>query len=421
MIRIASSHTSRSSFRVTRWKWVRASPVSRAAQIQQIADTMAKHRPGTILYALGMTQHTTGVQGIRGFTILQLLLGNVGKPGSGVNALRGEPNVQGACDMGVLNNYMPGYLNYPAHTEPTLAEYTKKNGTGDRKYLVNMLKAFYGDAATPENDFGYTLAAQAQCPKGLRHHSIFEDALAGKLKMLWVVGQNPAVTTPNLKLMFDGMAKLEMLVVQEIWETETATFWRRPGVDPKSIATEVILLPAAFFMEKNGTITNSGGMVQWRHAAVKPPGQAKPDGEIVDLVFRRVRELVNDSTEERDVILKNAFWTYTTAEDVLREINGRALRDIPDSGLKTGDLVKKISDLQPDGSTSCGVLDLRGRVWWRSQSLQTARLANGPGRSGSLSELRMDLAEQHAHPLQPRFLRSSWQAISRIQAYRLVG
>jgi formate dehydrogenase major subunit len=150
------------------------------------------------------------------------------------------------------------------------------------------------------------------------------------------------------------MAKLEMLVVQEIWETETATFWCRPGVDPKSIATEVVLLPASFFMEKNGTISNSGGMVQWRHAAVKPPGEAKPDGEIVDLIFRRVRELVKDSTDQKDLILKNAFWTYTTAEDVLREINGRALRDIPDSKLKTGDLVNKVSDLQPDGSTSCG-------------------------------------------------------------------
>ena len=150
------------------------------------------------------------------------------------------------------------------------------------------------------------------------------------------------------------MAKLETLVVQEIWETETATFWRRPGVDPKSISTEVILLPAAFFMEKNGTISNSGGMVQWRHAAVKPPGQAKPDGEIVDLVFRKVRDLVKDSKEPRDEIIRKAFWTYTTAEDVLREINGYALRDNPETGLKAGDLVRKISDLRADGSTSSG-------------------------------------------------------------------
>jgi formate dehydrogenase major subunit len=325
-----------------------------AAQIEKIAETMAKNRPGTILYALGMTQHTTGVQGIRAFTILQLLLGNVGKPGSGVNALRGEPNVQGACDMGVLNNYMPGYLNYPAHTEPSLSEYTKRNGTGDRKFLVNTLKAFYGDAATPENDFAYTWLPKRNAAKDYGTFSIFEDALAGSMKLLWIVGQNPAVTTPNLKLTFEAMAKLDMLVVQEIWETETADFWRRPGADPKSIATEVILLPAAFFMEKNGTISNSGGMVQWRYAAVKPPGQAKPDGEIVDLVFRRVRDLVRDSTDPKDEIIKKSSWNYTTAEDVLREINGRALRDIPGANLKAGDLVNRVADLQPDGSTASG-------------------------------------------------------------------
>jgi formate dehydrogenase major subunit len=325
-----------------------------AAQIQKIAETMAKNRPGTILYALGMTQHTTGVQGIRAFTILQLLLGNVGKPGSGVNALRGEPNVQGACDMGVLNNYMPGYLNYPAHTEPTLVEYTKRNGTGDRKFLVNTLKSFYGDAATPDNDFAYAWLPKRNATKDYGTFSIFEDALAGAMKLLWIVGQNPAVTTPNLKMTLEALAKVETLVVQEIWETETADFWRRPGVDPKSIATEVILLPAAFFMEKNGTISNSGGMVQWRYAAVKPPGQAKPDGEIVDLVFRRVRDLVHDSTDAKDEIIKKASWNYTTAEDVLREINGRALRDIPGANLKAGDLVNRVGDLQSDGSTASG-------------------------------------------------------------------
>ena len=257
-----------------------------ADQIRQIAEMMAKNRPGSILYALGMTQHTTGVQGIRSFTILQLLLGNIGKPGGGVNALRGEPNVQGACDMAVLYNYMPGYLNSASNAEPTIYDYVRKNGIADSRYLVNTLKAFFGEAATAENDYAYAWLPKRNASKDYGTMPMFEDALAGKLKLLWIVGQNPAVTVPNLKLTFDAMAKLETLVVQEIWETETAAFWRRPGVDPKSISTEVILLPAAFFMEKNGTISNSGGMVQWRHAAVKPPGQAKPDGEIVDLVFR---------------------------------------------------------------------------------------------------------------------------------------
>jgi len=323
-------------------------------QIQQIAETFAKHRPGSILYALGMTQHTTAVQGIRAFTILQLLLGNMGKPGGGVNALRGEPNVQGACDMALLHNYLPGYLNYPLHTEPTLAAWTQNNGTARKRWLVNLLKAFFGDAATPENDFGYEWLPKKNAAKDYSSIGIFESALAGTMKMLWIVGQNPAVSSPNLKVVFEGLDKLDMLVVQEIWETETAAFWKRPGVDPKTIQTEVLLLPASFFMEKNGSVTNSGAMVQWRHAAVKPPGSAMPDGEIVDFVFRRVRDLVHDSKDPKDDIIKKAFWTYTTAEDVLREINGRALKDLPALGLKAGDLVNKTGDLQPDGSTSSG-------------------------------------------------------------------
>jgi len=325
-----------------------------AAQIQKIAETMANNRPGCIMYALGMTQHTTGVQGIRAFTVLQLLLGNVGKPGSGVNALRGEPNVQGACDMAVLHNYMPGYLNYPMSSEPTLAAWTLNNGTLRRKFLINTLKAFYGDAATAENDFAYEWLPKKGAAVDYSASGIFESALAGKMKMLWIVGQNPAVSSPNLNLVFDALGKLDMLVVQEIWETETAAFWRRPGADPKSISTEVLLLPASFFMEKQGTISNSGGIVQWRYAGVKPPGESKPDGAVVDLVFRRVRDLVKDSTEPRDEIIRKAFWTYTTAEDVLREINGRVLHDVPAKNLKAGDYVGKIADLQPDGSTSCG-------------------------------------------------------------------
>jgi formate dehydrogenase major subunit len=331
-----------------------------AAQITQIAEMMAKNRPGTILYALGMTQHTTGVQGIRAFTILQLMLGNLGKPGSGVNALRGEPNVQGACDMGVLNNYLPGYMDYPSHTEPTLEAWTKKNGTSDRRFLINMLKAFYSDSATPENDFGYGWLPKKSAAKNYGTLQIFEDALAGKMKLLWVVGQNPAVTTPNLNMTFAGLDKLETLVIHEIWETETAAFWKRPGADPKTIQTEVFLLPAAFFMEKNGTITNSGGLVQWRNAAVKPPGKALPDGQVVDYIFRRVRDLVHESREPKDDPIKKAAWTYLSAEDLLKEMNGFALRDLPESKLKAGDLVTKVADLKGDGSTSSGAWILAG-------------------------------------------------------------
>jgi formate dehydrogenase major subunit len=343
-----------------------------AAQIRLVAETFAKNRPGSILYALGMTQHTTGVQGIRAFTILQLLLGNIGKPGGGVNALRGEPNVQGACDMAVLHNYMPGYLNYPVNSEPTLAAWTDHNGTLRRKFLVNTLKAFFGDEATPENDFRYQWLPKKNPARDYSAMGIFESALAGTMKIAWIIGQNPAVSSPNLRIVFDALDKLEMLVVQDLWETETACFWQRPGVDPKTIQTEVLLLPAAFFMEKNGSITNSGAMVQWRHKAVPAPGMAKPDGEIVDAVFRRVRDLVHDSKDPKDEIINKAFWTYTSAEDVLREINGRALRAIPAAGLEPGDLVSKIGDLQADGSTSSGTWIYAG-VFSKGENLSKRR------------------------------------------------
>jgi formate dehydrogenase major subunit len=320
-----------------------------ADQIRLIAETFANNRPGTILYALGMTQHTVGIQNIRCYGILQMLLGNMGKAGGGVNALRGEPNVQGACDMSVLNGYMFGYLNYPNHDQRTLKDWTKSNGTFRAKFAVNGLKAWFGDAATPENDFGYGWLPKKSAAKDYTLFGIFDAALAGKMRMLWTVGQNPMVTNPNLGLVHEALGKLDMLVVQELWQTETACFWQKPGVDPKAIQTEVVLLPAAYFMEKEGTISGSGRLVQWRHAGVKPPGEAKTDLDIIDAVFRKVRDLYRGSTEEKDRILTRAVWDYPAenkAEAVLKEINGR--------NLKTGEMIGGIAELQADGSTSSG-------------------------------------------------------------------
>jgi formate dehydrogenase major subunit len=331
-----------------------------AAQVREIAETFAKNKPGTILYALGMTQHTVGIQNIRCYGILQMLLGNIGVAGGGVNALRGEPNVQGACDMSVLNGYMFGYLNYPNHDQPTLKAWTKGNGTFRAKMAVNGLKAWFGEVATPDNDFGFGLLPKKSGKKDYSVYGMVDAAYAGTLKMLWVNGQNPMVTNPNLNYVHDALSKLEMLVVQELWETETAAFWQRPGVDPKTIQTEVLLLPAAYFMEKEGTISGSGRMVQWRYQAVKPPGQAKTDIEIIDTAFRRIRDLYKGSSDPRDAAILKGTWDYaqaSLAEDVLKEISGRVHRDVtlPDGKvLKAGDYVARIPDLQADGSTSSG-------------------------------------------------------------------
>jgi formate dehydrogenase major subunit len=170
------------------------------------------------------------------------------------------------------------------------------------------------------------------------------------MKLLYVMGQNPMVTNPNLSFVHDSLSKLEMLVVQDLWETETAAFWQKPGCDAKAIQTEVILLPATYFMEKEGTISGSGRLVQWRYKAVNPPGQARADLEIINDVYKRVRDLYKASTDEKDQLLKLAQWNYeagpSMAEEVLKEINGK--------DFKTGEMIKKIPDLQADGSTSSG-------------------------------------------------------------------
>jgi formate dehydrogenase major subunit len=318
-------------------------------QIKLIADTMVKNRPGTIMYALGMTQHTVAVQNIRCYGILQMLLGNMGKPGGGVNALRGEPNVQGSSDMALLNGYMPGYLNYPNNNEPTLKDWTKNNGTFREKFLINTMKAWFGENATAENDFGYGWLPKKNPTKDASVLGIIEGALTKRTKMLYVIGQNPAVTNPNLKVTLEALGKLDTLVVQELWQTETANFWNRPGVDPKTIQTEVLLLPAAYFMEKEGTIAGSGRMLQWRYKAVNAPGEAKGDLEIFDALMNKVRELYKNSTDPKDLPIQKAAWNYPTqgrAEAVLKEIGG--------FDLKTGLPVNGIADLQPDGTTSSG-------------------------------------------------------------------
>jgi len=223
--------------------------------------------------------------------------------------------------------------------------------------VVNGLKAWFGENATPANEFGYGWLPKRSKARDYGTYGIIDAAHAGDLRTLWVLGQNPMVTNPNLNYVRDAFAKLEFLVVQELWETETAAFWHAPGVDPKAIQTEVLLLPAAYFMEKEGTITNSGGTVQWRYAGVKPPGQARPDLEIIDDVFRRVRKLYEGSSDPKDAPILKAAWDYrreSLAEDVLREINGKAWRDLPAKGLKAGDMLRKVADVEFDGGTSSG-------------------------------------------------------------------
>lgn len=318
-------------------------------KIKLIADTLVNNKPGTVMYALGMTQHTVGVQNIRCFGILQLLLGNVGKPGSGINALRGEPNVQGSTDFALLFDYMPGYLSYPNHDIQTVKDWAKKSGTSKSKYVVSLMKAWFGDNANEANNYCFDRLPKKNGTDNYSIYRIFETAIEKKMKFLYIMGQNPMVTNPNLSVVHEGLSNLETLVVADLFMTETAAFWEKPGCDAKQINTEVFFLPAASFLEKEGTLINSSRMVQWRYAGIDPVGSAKPDYDILDMLFKQLRDLYSDSEQEKDKIFKLAKWDYPEkdrAENILKEINGY--------DLKTGKLLEGIGAIKGDGTTSCG-------------------------------------------------------------------
>jgi formate dehydrogenase major subunit len=296
-----------------------------AAKIKEIAETFCKGKPGTILYALGMTQHTTGTQGIRAYAIIQLLLGNIGKAGGGINALRGEPNVQGSTDMANLFNNLPGYLPYPINTDQSLRDYQVRNGSVQEKPIVALLKAWFGDHATKENDYAFSYLPKINPAVNASMVKLFEMMQKGQFKLAFNFGSNSLVSIPNRQLVRSALTKLDMLVVSDLFEIETAQFWREPGVVPADIKTEVIMFPAAFVFEKDGTLTNSSRWIQWKDAALKPLGEAKPDLEILDLIFKRIRKLYAGSTDSKDAPILNARWDYgeeTSPLKVLQELNG---------------------------------------------------------------------------------------------------
>ncbi len=329
-------------------------------------------KAGTIMYAMGATQHTYGTQNVRSYAIVQLLLGNIGVAGGGINALRGLHNVQGSTDMCLLFHILPGYLKTPVEADETLeahlARATPKTNDPKSvnwwknypKYMVSLLKAWWGDAATPDNEFAYQFLPKNS--GNYSHISLFEAMYEGVIKGLIVLGQNPAVGGPNANMERKAMENLEWLVVSELWETETASFWKRPGVNPADIKTEVFLLPAAAWVEREGSVTNSGRWVQWRFKAVTPPGDAREDLWIVNQIMRRVRNLyATEGGTFAEPIVK-LTWNYgdgtPDVEQIAREISGTALVDLKDKDgnviVKAGQQVKNFTQLRDDGSTACG-------------------------------------------------------------------
>ncbi len=333
-------------------------------------------KAGTVMYAMGWTQHTVGVQNIRTMSIIQLLLGNIGIAGGGVNAMRGESNVQGSTDHGLLYHILGGYLKTPTASLPTLADYLKKNTpvTNDPKslnwwsntpkYVVSMLKAYYGDAATKENDFGYNMLPKLDDGGNYSWLVIFDEMAKGKFNGFFSWGQNPACSSANSNKVRKALGKLDWLVNVNLFESETGSFWRGPGMDPTKIKTEVFNLPCAASMEKEGGLANSGRWVQWRYKAANPPGEALPDGDIIYELFNKIRALYKKEGGKFPDPILNLAWDFTdetghfSTTVVAKEINGKYTADgtRPDgTSFKKGAQVAKFPDLADDGSTSCGV------------------------------------------------------------------
>jgi formate dehydrogenase major subunit len=317
---------------------------------------------------MGQTQHTVGSQNVRCMGLIQLLLGNMGVPGGGVNALRGESNVQGSTDMGLLAHLVPGYMSIPrAGDHPTLAAYNEKETpktsywANKPKFMTSLLKAWWGDHATAENQFAYDYLPKVETPAGHYWIKLFEDMYAGKIQGLWLLGQNPAVSGPNSRLEREALKKLKWMVVQELFDTETCSFWRAPDVKPADIKTEVFILPAADAMEKEGSIGTSGRLIQWRSKVATPPGEALPDHQILNLVALKLKELYAVSPGPFPDPILHLNWDYgkdLSIEKVARELNGYATDAIKDPQGNVlagkGDILKTFALLQADGTTACG-------------------------------------------------------------------
>ena len=341
----------------------------KAAELITVAA--AKDKSGTVLYALGWTQHSHSVQLIHTAAMVQLLMGNVGMPGGGVNAQRGHANIQGATDMGAWN-MLPGYMKLPRANWSTLDDYLKANTpkalrpnslnywSNTNKFMVSLLKAYYGDKATKQNGFGYEWLPKAGETDNHGWGYLFDGMYAGKMEGLISFGMNPVANGPNTSKMLAGLGKLKWMIVAENFETETAAFWKAKDLaaqyyagsqDAAQIQTEVFLLPAACFAEKDGAFVNSSRWLQWKEAALDPPGEARKDQEIIGRLFAKVRELYAKEGGAAPEPLQNIAWDYASPAapslvEVAKEINGR--------DVATGKQLSGFGELKDDGSTSCG-------------------------------------------------------------------
>ena len=346
---------------------------------KEYTKTSKPDKAGNILYAMGWTQHTVGTQNIRAMAIIQLLLGNTGIAGGGVQALRGESNVQGSTDYGLLFHILPGYLGAPTASHTSLAVYNEKRTPKTKepnslnwlknfpKYSASLLRAHYGMNATLEEAYSYL----PKLDDGVDYSwlSLFDQMHKGKFSGFFAWGMNPAGSGANSNKVRQALTKLDWMVNVNLFDNETGSFWHAPGTDPKTIKTEVFMLPCAASLEKEGSITNSGRLMQWRFKAANPPGDAKPDAEIVTELYFKIKHLYEKEGGPLKEAITRLTWNYgppsvdgelthLDIHAVAREINGYFLEDKVDQAskraFKKGDPVPAFAFLQDDGSTSSG-------------------------------------------------------------------
>lgn len=379
---------------------------------EHIASTAVPGRVMTIMYALGWTQHSVGSQNIRTMAMIQLLLGNMGRPGGGVNALRGHANVQGITDMNAYSEVLSGYLSAPTDADVDRETYLKaRTGKPLRpnqmaftqnfpKWHTSLMKAYYGNAATAENGFAYDWIPKRDAPYDVLH--MFELMHQGKLNGFIVQGFNPLAAIPNKKKQSAAFARLKYMVVIDPLETETSEFWKNFGVlndvNPADVKTEVFRLPSSCFAEETGSFTNSSRVISWKEKAVDPPGEARTDSEIVARLFMKLREMyAKDGGAQPGPVLA-LTWPYLNANvpnpaELLREINGRAITDVmappdpknpnapPTVLVKAGEQIAGFGVLQADGSTSCGNWIYAG-CWSQAGNLTARRDTSDPSGLG---------------------------------------
>ncbi len=332
------------------------------AVAEEFGATGTADKAGSVVYAVGLTHHTSGLQIIRGIGLLQMLLGNVGIPGGGVNAERGHANIQGNTDNAISWEILPGYLAIPRPGMETMAAYLDQVpakqlrpnsvnffGSNYGKFLVSQLKAFFGPAATAGNDFAYSWIPKPE--KNSSWLTIHDEARAGRLDGIIYGGFTGVTVGPDSKRMAESLANLKWLVIMDPLPTSASEFWHAPGVDPEDIQTEALFLPATHWIEKAGSFTNSGRWAQWKHKVLPATGESRDDNQVLGELYHRLRELYEEEGGAFPDPVLNLYWPYTDPtnpglEELAREVNG--------VDLKTGLQLPTFANLLADGTTSSG-------------------------------------------------------------------